>query len=77
MDSVMELAMEVGALKQRLEQAENKIKDLEGLYCGVKELSWPDEPEKSDKQTADKLLQDGIDAIMSYRGPQHKVKMDE
>lgn len=77
MDSVMELAMEVGALKNRLEQAEIKIKDLEGLYCGVKEPFWQDDTEKSDKPNADKLLQDGIDAIMSYRGPQHKVNMDE
>lgn len=77
MDSVMELAVEIGKLIHRVEDLEKRVLNTEAICCGVKPIGWDDMPEEEDKQTADKLLQDGIDAIMSYRGPNHKVKMDE
>lgn len=72
MDGIMELAVELGKLTHRVEELEKRVLELEGLCCGAKPIGWDDMPEEEDKPSADRLLQDGIDAIMSYQSPLEK-----
>lgn len=70
MDGMIELAIAVGRL-------ENRVSELEKLMKATKQNIPADPPpvvtpvfgEKPDEMTPDKLLQQGIDNIMGYQWP--------
>lgn len=70
MDGIIELAIAVGRLEQRVRELEEKLEK--------KEEASPPPPVvtpsfgEEDKMTADKLLQQGIDNIMGYQWPPAK-----
>lgn len=72
MDGIMELAVELGKLTHRIEALEKRVLNTEAICCGMKPIGWDDMPEEEEKPTPDRLLQDGIDAIMSYQSPLEK-----
>lgn len=70
MDGIIELAIAVGRL-------ENRVSELEKLVRQAKQAAPQDPPpvvtpvfgEKEEEMTPDKLIQQGIDNIMGYQWP--------
>lgn len=70
MDGIIELAIAVGRL-------ENRVSELERMLRQAKQDVLKDPPpvvtpvfgEKEDEMTPDKLIQQGIDNIMGYQWP--------
>ena len=68
MDGIIELAIAVGRLEQR-------VKELEQRGQGPKYTVSPIFGQEEDKTVSDRLLQEGIDNIMGYQWP--PAKRDE
>ena len=74
MDGMIELAIAVGRLENRVSELEKQLKDAKkepfsaAGPCIATFRSVPVE-EKTDEMTADKLIQQGIDNIMGYQWP--------
>lgn len=68
MDSLIELAMYVGRLEQRIKALEER----EPKYT-VSPVFGDTESRTEDEKSTDKLLQEGIDNIMGYQWPPAKA----
>lgn len=69
MDSLIELAIAVGRLEQRIKQLEERN---QAAAMNVSPVFGPEEEEDEEKKTADKRIQEGIDNIMGYQWPPAK-----
>lgn len=79
MEGIIELAIAVGRLENRISKMENTVADLAKRVSELEKepegrpmLSVSLEPPADDKMTPDKLLQQGIDSIMGYQWPPAK-----
>lgn len=62
MEGIIELAIAVGRLENRISELEKKLAERPAPPIVV-------DPPADDKMTPDKLLQQGIDSIMGYQWP--------
>ena len=73
MDGIMELAIAVGRLAQRVDMLEALLRE-KNLHTAQREFVQFDQnaPEDGPTSKQDKLLQQGIDNIMGYQWPPAK-----
>lgn len=71
MDSLIELAMYVGRLEQRVKALEER--DEMTKYTVSPVFGDTESSTENGEKTSDKLLQDGIDNIMAYQWPPAKA----
>lgn len=74
MDGIIELAIAVGRLEQRVSELEKLLKEERKEQAAVLNpcvatLHGAASEETSDEMTPDKLIQQGIDNIMGYQWP--------
>ena len=69
MDGLIELAIAVGRLEQRIKQLEERTQTA---AMNVSPVFGPEEEEDEEKKAADKRIQEGIDNIMGYQWPPAK-----
>lgn len=74
MDGLIELAIAVGRLEQRVNELEKQLQETKKEAVPATEpciatLRGARVEEKSDEMTPDKLIQQGIDNIMGYQWP--------
>lgn len=74
MDGMIDLAIAVGRLEQRVSELEKQLQEARKEPASAPEpciatMHGVQVEEKTDEMTADKLIQQGIDNIMGYQWP--------
>ena len=70
MDGMIELAIAVGRLEQRVNELERQLQEaVSAPEPCIATMHGVQVEEKTDEMTPDKLIQQGIDNIMGYQWP--------